>query len=88
MKNLFLAGALSIGFSFGGSFYDCVREAIDMEQAVGIAREYTGKPFKAWISLSKRTGECMWKVRGTKGYVIIDALNGEIVKFYRNRKRP
>ncbi|NPA41730.1 MAG: hypothetical protein GXO18_05580 [Aquificae bacterium] len=72
--------------SHTGTFYDCVYNAIDMERAVNIAREHVGKPFKAWVSQSKRTGECFWKVKGTEGYVIMEAGTGEVIKFYRNRK--
>ncbi len=77
---------LVLSFSFGGSFYNCVRNAIDIERAVEIARAQVGTPFKAWVSQSRRTGECFWKVKGTEGYVIMDAESGEILKFYRNRR--
>ncbi|EDP75563.1 hypothetical protein [Hydrogenivirga sp. 128-5-R1-1] len=33
--------------TFAGSFYDCVRNAIDIERAVEIARPQVGIPFKA-----------------------------------------
>ncbi len=75
-----------INVGFAGSYYDCIRDAIDMERAVKIAREYVGKPFKAWVSQSKRTGECFWKIKGTEGYLTLKAQTGEIIKFYRNRK--
>ena len=75
-----------LGLSFAGSYYDCIRRAIDIERAVEIARSQVGTPFKAWISQSKRTGECFWKVKGTEGYIILDAENGEVLKFYRNRR--
>ncbi len=75
-----------ISFSKAGTFYDCVYDAIDMERAINVAREHVGKPFKAWVSQSKRTGECFWKVKGTEGYVIMEAGTGEVIKFYRNRK--
>ena len=72
--------------AFAGSFYDCVRNAIDIERAVEIARPQVGTPFKAWVSQSKRTGECFWKVKGTQGYVIMEADSGEVIRFYKNRK--
>lgn len=71
--------------SFAGSYYDCIRTAVDIERAIDIARDYVGKPFKVWIGQSKRTGECYWKVKGTKGYLMLKAETGEIIKFYRNR---
>ncbi len=74
------------GISFAGSYYDCIRGAIDIDKAVDIARSHVGKPFKVWISQSKRTGECFWKVKGTEGYIILSAEDGEILKFYRNRR--
>ena len=83
MKNLLIL--LFSGLSFAGSYYDCIRNAVDMERAIDIARDYVGKPFKVWIGRSKRTGECYWKVKGTKGYLMLKAETGEIIKFYRNR---
>ncbi len=75
------------GLSHGGSYYDCIRDAIRAEQALDIARDYVGKPFKLWISKSKRTGECFWKIKGTEGYIILQANSGEIIRFYKNRER-
>ncbi len=83
---LALTLSLLLGISYAGIPYDCVRHAIDMEKAISIAREHTGKPFKAWISRSRKTGKCFWKIRGMKGYIMLDANSGEIIKFYRNRK--
>ncbi len=72
--------------TFAGSFFDCAMSAVDIERAVQKARQYTGKPIKVWLSKSKRTGECFWKVKGLDGYVTIDARTGELLKFYRNKK--
>jgi len=83
---IILALIILAGTSLAGSYYDCIRRAIDIERAVDIARPQVGTPFKAWISKSKRTGECFWKIKGTEGYMILDAENGEILKFYRNRR--
>ncbi len=85
MKAFIILAAI-YSLSFAGSYYDCIRRAIDIERAVEIARAQVGTPFKAWISQSKRTGECFWKVKGTEGYIILDAENGEVLKFYRNRR--
>ncbi len=83
---MFLVLITIVSLSFGGSYYDCVREAIPITRAVNIAKDYVGKPFKVWVSKSKRTGECFWKVKGTEGYITLKAKTGEIIKFYRNRK--
>ena len=64
----------------------CLDKAIDISEAVAIAKEYVGKPYKVWISSSKRTGECFWKARGTKGYVSIEASSGEVVRFRKYRR--
>jgi len=80
-----LAILLSVGFGFAGSYQDCIRNAVEIERAIEVARDYVGKPFKVWIGQSKKTGECYWKVKGTEGYIILKAETGEIVKFYRNR---
>ena len=85
MRGFFLLLTLSSAV-LAGSYYDCIRGAIEIERAIDIARSQVGTPYKAWISRSRRTGECFWKVRGTEGYMVIDARSGEIIKFYRNRK--
>ncbi len=86
MKRL-LTLSLLVAIAFGNpSYLACLEESIEIERALEIARQHSGKPYKAWISRSKRTGECFWKVKGTEGYVILDAKTGEIVRFYRNRR--
>ncbi len=80
------AALLLVTLAFGGSYYDCVRDAVPMERALEVAKQYVGKPLKAWVGQSKRTGECFWKVNGTEGYIILKAESGEIIKFYRNKK--
>jgi hypothetical protein len=83
-----LFGALLTTFSlsYGAVPGECLRYSISIERAVETARQYTGEPFKAWLSYSKRSGYCYWKVRGSQGYVIIDARNGEVVRFYKKRR--
>ncbi len=85
MRILFSLLALT-AFSYAGSYYDCIRNAIDIEKAVDIAKVQVGIPFKVWISQSKKTGECFWKIRGTEGYLVLDAESGEVLRFYRNRR--
>lgn len=75
-----------MSLSFGKPFLECLENSIEMERALEIARQHSGEPYKVWITKSKRTGECYWKVKGTKGYVILDAKTGEIIRFYRNRR--
>jgi len=83
---IFLSLLVFTTLSYPDSYYDCIRKAIDIERAVDIARAQVGIPYKVWISQSKKTGECFWKIRGTEGYLILDAENGEILRFYRNRR--
>jgi len=64
----------------------CLGFSISIESAIEKARSYTGDPFKVWLSYSKRSGYCYWKVKGTNGYVIIDARNGDVVRFYKSRR--
>jgi len=82
----FLLLFFTCALSFGAAWEECVRDAIPIEKALERAGDYVGKPFKVWISRSKRTGECFWKVKGTEGYVILQAESGEIIRFYRNRR--
>ncbi len=85
MRN-FLSVLGIVSISFGSSYLDCMRDSIEIERAIEIARQHSGKPYKVWMSKSKRTGECYWKVKGIEGYVIMDAKTGEIIRFYRNRR--
>ncbi len=76
---------IAISIVYSRDWKSCLYGSISIERAISIAKSYVGKPYKAWISKSKRTGECYWKVRGTEGYVILDAKSGELIKFYRRK---
>lgn len=78
-----LAMIMTLSIAVGNPVENCARSSIPIEDAIRSSREYVGEPIKAWLSYSKRSGSCLWKVRGTKGYIIIDGKNGEMVKFYR-----
>ena len=84
MKLLTVVFLVSVAFS--QSARDCVVRSIPIEQAIEVARKHIGEPFKVWMTYSKRTGYCMWKVKGTRGYVILDARNAEVIRFYRSRR--
>jgi len=77
---------LTLGLSFGGVHQDCAGNSISMEKAVEIAKAHVGTPTDARISRSRGKGECFWRVRGTEGYVVIDARSGKVIKFYRTER--
>lgn len=77
---------LIVSVAFSQSARDCVVRSVPIEQAVEVARKHVGEPFKAWVTYSKRTGYCLWKIKGTEGYVILDARNAEVIRFYRSRR--
>ncbi len=86
MFRFVLAFVFSLSFLYGAPYEGCLRYAIPIERAIEIAKRHVGKPYKVWIGMSKRTGECFWKVKGTEGYLILQASSGEVIRFYRNRR--
>ena len=78
---------LTLGFSFSRDFWDCVQEAIDIEDALEKARPQVGKVYRAQLKVSQRSGDCYWSIRGTEGYLSIDALSGEVRFFKRSRRK-
>lgn len=80
MLNLWIFVFLLFSFSFAN---DC-KSNISVSQVEQISTPYVGN-IKS-IKLSKyKNGECYFKVYGDKGYVTIDANNGELIKFTKKR---
>lgn len=79
----YLAGVLSIiTFSFAT---EC-NQKISISQVENTASAYVGTITSVKLSKSK-SGECNYKVYGEKGYVIIDAQSGELLKFTKKREK-
>lgn len=74
---------IPITLLFSLSLDECIQSSMDIEEAIRIAKDYVGKPYKVYLSASKRKNRCLYKVKGTEGYISIDAKTGEIVKLYR-----
>lgn len=69
---------------FSLSFANDCKPNIPVSKVEQISSPYVGT-IKS-VKLSKhKNGECYFKVYGDKGYVMIDANNGELIKFTKKR---
>ncbi|NPA32475.1 MAG: hypothetical protein GXO04_02485 [Aquificae bacterium] len=64
---------------------ECLPKAIDAETAIKSVKEFTGKVYKVYLTRRKKTGECLYKIKGTEGTAVVDATTGKLVKFYKKR---
>ncbi len=73
------------GFCFPVPYYlkDCVEKAVPIGDFIYNVESYTGKAYKVYLKKRRRTGKCLYTVKGVKGTAIVDAETGEIIKFYK-----
>jgi len=83
MREFLLILLLLAGLSYG---YDRCYPSLPMEEAVVIAKEYTGMVYYAKLSYRKRCDCCVYRIKGMKGVVEVDADTGKVVKFTRYRR--
>ena len=57
---------------------------INISNVESMAKQYVGTITAIKLSKTKK-GECHFKVYGDKGYITIDANNGELLKFTKKR---
>ncbi len=81
-----LAILLLVSMSWASSWQSCVEGAVDLEKAVKNAVPHTGKVYAVKLYLKKKTGECLYSVRGIKGYATVDASTGEVIRFTKRKK--
>jgi len=72
-------------YSVGISYERCY-PSFPMEEAIVIAREYTGMVYYAKLSYRKRCDCCVYRIKGIKGVVEVDADSGKVIKFTRYRR--
>jgi len=72
---------LALGVAFGS---DCVAR-ITVEEASRQASQYVGRVLSVNLSKNKK-GECYYRVRGTEGTAVIDANDGQLLRFYRKKE--
>ena len=77
---------LAISLSWAYSWQNCVEGAVGVETAVKNAASHTGKVYAVKLYLKKKTGECLYSVRGLKGYATVDANTGEVIRFTKRKK--
>lgn len=83
---LFLALlTLSISFSIPRYLQDCLANAVPIGDFIYTVESYTGKAYKVYLKKRKKTGKCLYTVKGERGTAVVDAETGEIVKFYKRR---
>lgn len=61
----------------------CLELAVDAKVALENAEEFTGKVYKLYLT-KRRSGDCLYKIKGEKGTAIVDALTGKVVKFFKS----
>ncbi len=79
----YLVGVLSIiTLSFA---VEC-NQKVSISQVENTATSYVGNITSVKLSKSK-SGECYYRVYGERGYVVIDAQSGELLKFTKKREK-
>ncbi len=64
----------------------CIGDSVNIRKAIDNARPHTGKVYSVKLYLKKKTGECLYSVRGVNGYATVDAKTGEILRFTKRRR--
>ncbi|NPB07127.1 MAG: curli assembly protein CsgG [Aquificae bacterium] len=82
---LALLALISLAYAVPKYLEDCLESALDLKKALEKAEPYTGKVYKAYLSKRKKTGECLYKIKGVKGTAVLDATTGELVNFFKRR---
>ena len=74
-----------LAFSVPKYLKDCVENSVHIGDFIDSVESYTGKAYKVYLKKQRRTGKCLYTVKGERGTAIVDAETGEIVKFYKKR---
>ena len=72
--------------SFSTSFATECQPKVSISDVERTASSYVGNITSVKLSKNK-SGDCYYKVYGEKGYVMIDASNGELLKFTKKREK-
>lgn len=72
-------------FVYGSYALEC-NQKVSVSQVENTASPYIGNITSVKLSKSKN-GECYYRVYGEKGYVMIDAQSGELLKFTKKREK-
>ncbi len=83
MREFILLLSLFLGMSYA---YERCYPSLPMEEAVVIAKEYTGEVYYAKLSYRKRCDCCVYRIKGMRGVVEVDADTGKVVRFTRYRR--
>ena len=76
---------LTLMLAFSVNAEEC-KPTISISDVESTANKYVGTITTVKLSKTKN-GECYFKVYGDKGYVTIDAKNGELLKFTKKRDK-
>ena len=76
---------ISVAFSTPRYLKECMEKAIHIGDFIYSVESYTGKAYKVYLKKRKKTGKCLYTVKGERGTAIVDAETGEIVRFYKKR---
>lgn len=65
---------------------DCI-ETIPLFKVESTAKSYVGQINSVKLAKDKRDNICVYRIYGENGYVVIDATNGELLKFSKRKNR-
>lgn len=87
MKFFMIVMFFMISFSFPVPRYlkDCIKDAVPIGDFIYTVETYVGKAYKVYLKKRKKSGRCLYTVKGERGTAILDAKTGEIIKFYKKR---
>lgn len=78
---------LCLTFLFSMSIASECVETIPLNKVESIAKVYVGNITSVKLSKEKRENICVYRVSGSDGYVVIDASNGELLRFSKRKSR-
>lgn len=65
---------------------ECV-ETIPIYKVESTAKSYVGQIKSVKLSKDKRDNVCVYRIYGENGYVVIDAVSGELLRFSKRKIR-
>lgn len=63
------------------------KNGLSVSQVESISKSYVGNIQGVNLTYDKKENICVYRIKGENGYIVIDATNGDILKFYKKRKK-
>lgn len=78
--------ALITFVSFPALASDCI-ETIPLSKIESTAKSYVGQINSVKLAKDKKDNICVYRIYGENGYVVIDATNGELLRFSKRKNK-